>query len=339
MSCDRCLTDDARLVDAPRGDVLIGLPSTLVESIVSEALAGPLRNVRLSLKDVVKVERSDEVQSKTFLGTMTLGRYDLTVNVQEVNAVMKPRTPILTFGSNRIAIDLPVSVEAGERQGEALLQVGRPEPGRRGLRRSDRGARPARLGAPGPRAPPRPIRRGGARASSSIVKPRIAPIEVAFHVEPLQRTWDFVDDLIGSKNAVCEAALRKAEVGQKVKDLVSRGFKVTVPTNWLHAMALPASFRDTVDVQGTSAGLVDHADRGFDHEDADLVRGEASRSERGAPTFPQHSEPSVKKKVAPDPRPGDSVQMLPAMGFHDAPGQRESRPRCPRLSGRASRRC
>jgi len=89
-----------------------------------------------------------------------------------------------------------------------------------------------------------------------IVRPRIAPVEVAFTVEPLQRTWDFVDDLIESKSAVCEAALRKAAVGQKVRDLVSRGFKVTLqPQNWLRAMALPASFRDTLDVQGTSAGL------------------------------------------------------------------------------------
>src|SRR5436190_11556805 len=101
-------------MDAPRGDILIGLPASLVESVALEALLGPLRNVRLSLKDVVKVERADEIKTRTFLGTMTLGHYALTVDVQEVNAVMKPKTPKLSFGSNRIAIDLPVSVEAGE---------------------------------------------------------------------------------------------------------------------------------------------------------------------------------------------------------------------------------
>ena len=36
---------------------------------------------------------------------------------------------------------------------------------------------------------------------------------------------------------------------------MSRGFKVNVPTGWLRAMALPASFRDTVDVKGASAGF------------------------------------------------------------------------------------
>ena len=248
------LPDDARLMEVPRGDVLIGLPSTLVESVASEALLGPLRNVRLSLKDVVKVERSDEVQTKTFLGTMTLGRYALTVHVQEVNAVMKPQTPKLVFGSNRIAVDLPVSVEAGDVKARLIFKwdgrnlagvVCGDLSGEHDLRAS---------------VPPVKVRLRGrfdveARGEHLLVKPRLAPVEVAFKVVPRQTTWDFVDELIESKNAVCEAALRKAEVGQKVRDLVSRGFKATLPTQWLHEMALPASFRDTVDVSGTSAGL------------------------------------------------------------------------------------
>jgi hypothetical protein len=248
------LPADARLLDAPHGDVLIGLPSTLVESIASEALLGPLRNVRLTLKDVAKVELADEVRTKTFVGMMTLGRYALTVDVQEVNAVMKPKIPKLSFGSNRIAVDLPVSVEAGEVKAKITFKwdgrnlagvVCGDLSGEHELRAS---------------VPPVLVRLRGrfdveAVGDQLIVKPRIAPIAVAFRVEPPQRTWDFIDELIGSKNAVCEAALRKAEVGRKVKDLVSRSFKVTVPTAWLHETALPASFRDTLDVQGTSAGL------------------------------------------------------------------------------------
>lgn len=249
------LPDDARLMEAPRGDVLIGLPSALVESVAAEALLGPLRNVRLSLKDVVKVERSDEVQTRTFLGAMTLGRYDLTVHVQEVNAVMKPKAPKFTFGANRIAVDLPVTVEAGDVKARLIFKwdgrnlagvVCGDLSGEHDLRAS---------------VPSVPVRLRGrfdleARGERLIVKPRLAPVEIAFKVEPRQTTWDFVDELIESKNAVCEAALRKAEVGQKVRDLVSRGFKVTLSTPWLHELALPASFRDTLDVSGTSAGLV-----------------------------------------------------------------------------------
>ena len=59
------LTDDAKLVDAPPGGVLIGLPTTLVERVVAEAVAGPLRNVRLVLKDVVKLEKKDIIKATT----------------------------------------------------------------------------------------------------------------------------------------------------------------------------------------------------------------------------------------------------------------------------------
>lgn len=248
------LSDDARLEDAPSGAVLIGLPASLVESIVSEALTGPLRNVRLSLKDVVKVERSDEVKAKTFLGMMTLGHYALTVNVRQVDAVIRPAAPTLTFGANRIGIDLPVRVEAGAVKASLAFKWD----GRRlagvvcGDLTGDHDLRAT--------VPPVSARLRGrfdvqASGDRLIVKPVIAPIRLAFQVEPPQHTWDFIDDLIESKNAVCEAALRKAQVGQKVKDLVARGFKVTIPNTWLHTMTLPASFRDTFNVQGTSAGL------------------------------------------------------------------------------------
>lgn len=248
------LSEDAKLIDAPAGDVLIGLPTALVESIVKEALTGPLRSVRLSLRNVAKVKLQDEVQTRTLLGTMTLGRYELTVDVEEVNAVMKPGVPLLAFGANRIAIDLPVSVEAGDVKAKLLFNWD----GRKlaGIVCGDlTGEHDLRA-----KVPPVLVRLRGrfeveAKGEKLRIRPVVAPVEMAFKVEPQQRTWDYIDGLIESKNAVCETALRRAAVGQKVKDLVARGFKVKLPDNWIRPLTLPASFRDTFDVQGTKAGL------------------------------------------------------------------------------------
>jgi hypothetical protein len=248
------LSEDAKLIDAPAGDVLIGLPTSLVESIVREALTGPLRNVPLSLKDVAKVKLHDEVRAKTFLGMMTLGRYELTVDVQEVNALLKPGTATLAFGANRIAIDLPVSVEAGLVKAKLLFNWDGQKLA--GIVCGDlTGEHELRAAVP-----PVLVRLRGRFQVEAVgerlwIRPIIAPIEMAFKVEPQQRTWDYIDGLIESKNAVCQAALRKAAVGQKVKDLVARGFKVRLPDHWIRPLTLPASFRDTFDVQGTSAGL------------------------------------------------------------------------------------
>ena len=249
------LPEDARLEGAPPGDVLIGLPAPLIETIVSEAVSGPLRNIRLTLKDVVKVETADVIRAKTFLGTMTLGRYDLAVHVREVRAAMKPALPHLTFGSNRIAFELPVRVQSGDVRANLTFRWdGRKLAGvvcgdlstERALRAS---------------VPPIDIRLRGrfdiaASGERLFVKPRISPIDMSFKVEPEESTWAFIDSVIESKNAVCEKALRKAAVGEKVKALVlGKGFKVRLPTNWLRPMNLPAAFRDTVEVKGRSAGL------------------------------------------------------------------------------------
>jgi len=248
------LPEDARLVDAPPGGLLIGLPTPLVEEIVTEALTGPLRNVRLLLKDVATIKVEDVIKRDTFLGDMTLGRYDLTVKVEEVRALVRPLSPSLIFGSNRIAIDLPVRIEGASVQGNLAFEWD----GRRlaGIVCGDLSSQ-HELRA---RVPPLQVRLRGrfdveAEGEKVLVRPRIAPIDLAFQVEPPQETWDFIEEVIESRNAICKAALRKAAVEQKVRDLVARGFKVRLTKNWLHPMVLPASFRETFDVQGRSTGL------------------------------------------------------------------------------------
>jgi hypothetical protein len=248
------MPEDARLAGAPVGGVLIGLPSRLVEGIVSEALSGPLRNVRLLLNDVVKVERSDVIRTRTFLGGMTLGKYDLFVNVQEVEAFMRPGKPKLAFGANRIAFELPVRVESGNVKAKIVFKWD----GRRlaGVVCGDlNNEHELRATVPAAELILRGRFEVEARGEELVVRPVIAPLEMSFNVDPPQKTWDFLDDLIESKNVVCEAAIRRAAVGQKVKDLVARGFKFRLPTDWVRSIRLPASFRNSFEVKGTSAGL------------------------------------------------------------------------------------
>lgn len=248
------LPDDANLLEAPEGGLLIGLPTVLVRDIVSEALTGPLKSVQLRLENVVRVDLADTLKTRTLLGLITLGRYELSVNVQEVSATVAPRPPRLTFGSNRIAIDLPVRVESGRVKAKLNFKWD----GRKvaGIVCGDlSGEHDLRA-----RVPPVEVRLLGrfeveARGERLRVKPVIAPVDLSFKVEPPQETWDFVEDLIESRNTVCEAALRKAGVGSRVKDLVSHGFKVRLPNTWLHPLNLPAAFRDTFEVQGERAGL------------------------------------------------------------------------------------
>ena len=248
------LTDDARLIGAPGGGVLIGVPASLIESIVGEAVAGPLRNVRLSLKDVVKIRHSDRITTKTLVGRMTLGEYAITVDVKQVRAVMKPLKATLTFGSNRIGIDLPVLIDAGDVKATVAFKWD----GRKlaGMVCGDLDTtKDLRV-----RIPPVTVRVRGrfdveAAGDTLRVRPRIAPVEASFQIEPEKDAWEFLDNLIRSRNAVCEAAIRKADVAAKVKELAGRRFSVRIPTDFVRPMTLPAAFRDTFDVRGRRAGL------------------------------------------------------------------------------------
>lgn len=248
------LSDDARLEGAPAGGVLIGLPSSLVESIVTEAVEGPLRNVRLTLDDVVTLKRSDLIRAKTFLGRMTLGRYTLRVDVKQVRAVMKPGKAALTFGGNRIAIDLPVSIEAGDVKAHLSFKWDGKKLA--GVVCGDLGVeRDMRVSVPPVRVRVRGRFDVEADGDRLLVKPRLSPIDAVFKVEPPKDAWDFLDTLISSRNAVCEAAIRKADVAAKVRELAGRTFTVRVPTGFVRAMTLPAAFRDAFDVKGRRAGL------------------------------------------------------------------------------------
>ena len=248
------LTDAAKLVDAPERDILIGLPATLIERVIRQAINGPLKDVKLVLKNAVKVEKRDVVKGDTFFGTMTFGRYALNIDVHELTASMKPAVPRLTFGSDRIGIDMPVSVE----QGDAKVTLYFEWDGNKlagavcGDMSIERDLHPT--------VPPFAVRvRGGfdlqTRGEDLIVKPVLMPVEMAFKVEPEKKDWDFVDAVLRSKNSICDAALRKAEVGQKLRDLLAQGFKLNMPDSWVKPFTLPISFRDTVDVQGRRTGL------------------------------------------------------------------------------------
>ncbi len=248
------LSEDAKLEGAPRGDVLIGLPSRLVESIVAEAVEGPLRNVRLTLNDVVTLKRSDQIRTKTFLGQMTLGRYTLTVDVKQVRAVMKPGTAALTFGGNRIGIDLPVSIEAGDVKAHLSFKWDGKKLA--GVVCGDLSVeRDLRVSVPPVRVRVRGRFDVEAAGEQLLVKPRLSPVDAVFKVEPPKDAWDFLDTLIRSRNAACEAAIRKADVAGKVKELAGRTFTVRLPTDFVRPMTLPAAFRDTFDVRGRRAGL------------------------------------------------------------------------------------
>ena len=91
----------------PDTPVRVAVPTTLARSLVERVVAGVADQVTLELSNI-RVRRTGTVRR-----VVTLGAYDLTVTVTRVLARLRAGTPRLTFGSNRVAIALPLTLASG----------------------------------------------------------------------------------------------------------------------------------------------------------------------------------------------------------------------------------
>jgi hypothetical protein len=247
------LADDARLVAAPGGGVLVGVPTSLVRRLVRETVTGPLSRTRLDFGDI-HLKKRDEIETRKLGMNITLGFYDLQVDVKNVVATLRAGEPKLTFGAGRIAIDAPVRVEGGRARGTVSFKWD----GRNvtGLLCGDlSGTHELEATIPSLALNVRGRFDIAAISDRVVARPVFAPIVVNFKVQPPQKTWDFLDTLIQSRNGVCESAIRRARVTERIREAVSQTFRAEVPRGWARPVSMPAGFEQEIYVRGQRAGL------------------------------------------------------------------------------------
>lgn len=246
--------DDQGLSRAPKASVLIGVPTSFTESLVAQTVSGLSAQIRVTLKNL-KVAKQDELKAKTPLGRMKLGDFKLDVTIHEVHALLKPGKPDLRFGGNRLGVKLPVSLASGA--GRATLHFrwdGRKLAGAvcgdLDLTREVEGS-----------VAPVSFRLNGefllqAQGDSLVATPRFPDVKLKLQVEPAASTWEMLDELVKQQGAVCRAVLRKVDVAQKLKELVGRGFPVTLSRKLWKPLRLPAGLQQQVDVPGERSALL-----------------------------------------------------------------------------------
>jgi hypothetical protein len=211
-------------------------------------VAGLLAEVHVTLRNL-KVHKSEDVRAKTPLGTMTLGRYTLDLTVHEVHALLRPDAPRLRFGGNTLGLELPLQLASGAgRAGLRLQWDGRKLAG------AVCGDLDLRRRVKGQVAPLRFVVRGEFRLASEgdalVARPRFRDVPLKLQIEPADETWQMLDELIQEQSAVCRAALRKVDVARKLREVVARGFPVTLPGTLLRPVRLPAGLQQELEVPG-----------------------------------------------------------------------------------------
>ncbi len=244
------------LATAPRGGVMIGVPTSFTRSILDQIVTGLFGEVTLTLKNL-KVHKEGEVRVNTLFGRkQTMGKYVLDVKIHEVQGILRPGKPKVVFGRDRVALSLPVRLAEG--QGNADLRLRWDSQGLAAkLACGDVDVTKAVTGG----VIPQDYTLAGAfkiaRAGSAITLLPDFPedLRVRIRVDPSEQAWRAVEEVVKDQRAVCEAALNKIDIKEVLGNVLGKGFNVRIPHKLIKPIRLPAGLKQSLDIQGIKLAL------------------------------------------------------------------------------------
>lgn len=245
---DALVTDDPRMIGMPDTPVRVAVPTTLVRTLVERVLEGAARRVTLELRDI-RVRRTGTVRR-----AVTLGDYDLDINVTRVTGTLRAGQPAMTFGSNRIGLALPVTVASG--QGRAAVRFVWDGRKLAGAVCGDMTVTETVTGD----VVPRTYRLRGALEVSAtdrqiIVQPRLPRLALHIDVAPSAAAWASMQKILDAKRGLCGFIIDRVDIMGAVKKIIEKGFDVRLPTEKVSAVALPVGIEPTMVVAGEPVAL------------------------------------------------------------------------------------
>ncbi|HEX9187208.1 MAG TPA: hypothetical protein VGB87_09060 [Vicinamibacteria bacterium] len=242
------MVNDPRLPGMPDTPVRVGVPTTLARDLIQRVVAGFVDQVTLELKNL-KVKKSGRVKK-----VVTLGEYDLRVDIHQVKGKLETGTPEVTFGGDKVALALPVTVVSGA--GRATIRFKWDGKGVAGATCGDMEVTQEVSG--GVRPDTYPVAGGlvlTATAKDILAQPRFPQIKVNLKVVPSDESWAAVDAILARKEGLCGYVVEKVDVRGIVQRLVDKGFNVRLPTEKIKPMAVPIGIEPTMEVRGQPVAL------------------------------------------------------------------------------------
>ena len=246
------------LASAPDADVVIGVSAELARDLLSRAVTGLMaEGVALTLHDL-KIHYQDDVTAKMLFGRSTLGAFQLDLTLEEVSGRLRPGAPRLSFSRDAIAVRLPVALTTGSGRGVARFRWQG-----KGLAGAVCGDADLTREVASELAPRSYVLEGRFKLSLDagvvVATPDFGEPSFELQLAPTDQTWKVIDaaldELRADKNSVCGTALARLDIVQRLKELVARGFNVTLPKKLLRPIRLPAGIEQTVTARGTGLSL------------------------------------------------------------------------------------
>jgi hypothetical protein len=245
---DVLLQDDPLLEGMPTKPVRVGVPTALARELITKVVTGFVDQVTLELKNL-KVKKAGTVKK-----VVSIGQYELQVQIHKVSGKLKTGTPELSFGGNQVKLALPVTVASGS--GNATINFKWDGKNVSGAVCGDMevtqevsgGVKPAEY----------PVVGGielTATAREILASPRFPVIKIRLKIKPSEESWAAVQKLLDEQTGVCGYVVEKVNVLKIVQGLIDRGFNVRLPTEKIKPMAIPVGIEPTMHVRGQPVEL------------------------------------------------------------------------------------
>ena len=242
------MANDARLKGMPDTPVRVGVPTTLARDLIQRVVAGFVDQVTLDLKNL-KAKKSGKVKK-----VVTLGQYDLKVDIHRVSGRLKTGKPEVTFGGDKVSIALPVTVASGS--GRATIRFKWDGKNVAGATCGDMEVTQDVSG--GVRPDTYPVAGSlvlTATAKDILAQPRFPLIKINLKVVPSEESWAAVQKILDEKTGLCGYVVEKVNVLGIVQKLIDKGFNVRLPTEKIKPMAVPVGIEPTMQVRGEPVAL------------------------------------------------------------------------------------
>jgi hypothetical protein len=245
---DALMKDDPIIKGMPTTPVRVGVPTALASELITKVVSGFVDQVTLELKNL-KVKKTGNVKK-----VVTIGQYDLQVQIHKVTGKLKTGKPDVKFGGNKVSLQLPVHVVSGS--GRATIDFKWDGKNVSGAVCGDMdinqevsgGVKPASYPVAGTLVL-------SATTREILAAPQFPTIKVNLKVEPSKESWSAVEKILADKEGVCGYVVEKVNVLKIVEALIAKGFNVRLPTEKIKPMAVPVGIEPSMKVKGQEVEL------------------------------------------------------------------------------------
>lgn len=293
--------DDQGLSKAPRAGILIGVPTRLTSSIVTQVVTGLFGETTLTLKNL-KARVSKDVRAKMLVKKRTIGHIDLEVEIHEIVGLLEPGPPRLTFGGNVIALELPVRVASG--RGRAQLHARWDSKGVANAVCGDVEVHPEVSGS----VVPTDYQVAGAfhfktEGQQIVLTPRFEDLQVRIFVKADEESWKVVEQVVAERGKVCRMALDKVDLREQLEKVLGKGFNVKIPARIFKPVRLPAGVQKSLELQGVRLTLQVQPTALSIGEDRLWYGADVRAARNGAPARPPKGAGAAASPPPPPPPP------------------------------------